>query len=426
MDNRSRDNSIFNLKTFLSVAIPVNIVLVSMGNTFSVNPDQDKNPLTSELAGNWRPPMEIRFRINQDNRIPAWNQEPTNDNLLISCDGQKLAFFSGNTKGQTPPYNKKILCQPNEDGNSVKNVISIVVDNDNIKWFNTDKGIVSFDGISWRAYDGNENLPWQDLKDVAYDVNNERPELWIATPQGVSIVRLPIDDQAEAVTLDPENSDILSKEVLGIVSGQNSIRWIGTDKGISALSSDTWLTPSYELYYPENMFQRFPITSMAANLSVDSLYVGTAGAGVVRVYRDEVDAISGASVYAQWGPIILPSDNILSIYIAPDGVKWFGTDEGIATHTGNNTLDNWAVYTSEDGLIDNTVQAITGDKNGNIWFGTKAGISVFNGVSWISYTMDDGLASNNILSLAIDKEGIVWIGTDTGISRYENEEFINY
>jgi len=311
-------------------------------------------------------------------------------------------------------------------GISVKNVNSIVVDNDNIKWFSTDVGIVSFDGNKWKLHDDNKNLPQQNLKSLTYVLNPDGPELWIASPNGATVTGMPIDDQAESITYSPENTPMIGQDVLGIATGKYTIRWIGTDKGVSALSTDKWLTPDYDTYYTERMFKEYPITSMATNLKGDSLYVGTAGVGVARVYRDELDGISGASVYAQWGPIDLPSDYILSIYIAPDGTKWFGTEEGVARHTGNNTLDNWTVYTTDDGLVDNFVQAISGDKKGNIWFGTKAGISVFNGSSWISYTKDNGLASNNILSIATDKDGSVWIGTDAGITCYENENFINY
>jgi ligand-binding sensor domain-containing protein len=63
---------------------------------------------------------------------------------------------------------------------------------------------------------------------------------------------------------------------------------------------------------------------------------------------------------------------------------------------------------------------------GNIWFGTQAGISVFDGSSWTTYTTDNGLVSNNILSLATDQDGVVWIGTEGGISSFEDEKFINY
>jgi ligand-binding sensor domain-containing protein len=307
----------------------------------------------------------------------------------------------------------------------VKNVNSVIVDDENVKWFSSDVGILSFDGENWKLYNENKNLPNQDLKGVTYAVNPEGPELWIATPNGAKVARLPLDDQTDVITYNTENGKILSNEVLSIAAG-DSIRWIGTDKGVSALSGDKWLDPYYDLHYPERMFKVFPITSMATNLQGDTLYVGTAGAGVARVFRDNVDGISGASVYAQWGPIDLPSDNIQSVFITPDGTKWFGTKKGIARHTGNNTLDNWTVYTTDDGLVHDCVQAITGDENGKIWFGTKAGISVFDGSSWISYTTDDGLASNNILSLATDHDGVVWIGTDAGISSFEDEKFTNY
>ncbi|MFC2123221.1 two-component regulator propeller domain-containing protein [Bacteroidota bacterium] len=316
--------------------------------------------------------------------------------------------------------------QPMGNGISVKNVSSVIVDNDNIKWFCTDAGIVSFDGKNWKLHDENNNLPDQDLKSIIYVVNPEGPELWIASPNGATTVSLPIGNQADAITLTPENSGILSKNVVSMAAGKNSIQWFGTDLGVSAVRGDNWLTPSYDLYYPEYIFEDYPITSMATNIEGDSLYVGTAGAGIARVYRDDVDGISGASVYAEWGPILLPSDNIRSIFIAPDGTKWFGTKRGIARHTGNETLENWTIYNKKDGLIHNFVQAISGDKKGNIWFGTKAGISVFNGSTWISYTTDNGLASNNILSIATDNDGIVWIGTDVGITCYEDNKFINY
>lgn len=308
----------------------------------------------------------------------------------------------------------------------LKNVNCIIVDDENVKWFTTDVGLASFDGQNWKLYNENNNLPAQDLKAVAFAPGPEGPELWIASPIGASVAGLPMDEKTEVITYNPENADISGKDVLGIAAGKDSIHWIGTDKGISALSGDKWLEPYYDLHYPDRMFKVFPITSMTTNLQGDSLYVGTAGAGVLRVYRDNLDGISGASVYAQWGPIELPSDNIQSVYIAPNGTKWIGTKKGIAKHTGNNTLENWTVYTSDDGLIDDVVQAITSDKDGNIWFGTKAGISVFDGSSWVSYTMDDGLASNNILSMATDQDGTIWIGTDTGITSYKDGNFTNY
>jgi ligand-binding sensor domain-containing protein len=308
----------------------------------------------------------------------------------------------------------------------LKNVNTILVDSDNTKWFCSEGGIASYDGKTWNLYAKIKDIPVDGLNGLSLFPSDEHSELWIASSYGATRITFPLDDTTGTRTLTPENSDLFGKEVISIAAGKNSIRWFGTEKGISALNGRQWLVRDYDIHYPEELFQGWPITRLATNPEGDSLYAATAGAGIARVYRDEVDAISGASLYAQWGPIILPSDNIYSLYIALDGVQWFGTDAGIARHSGYNTLENWTAYTTEDGLVDNFVQAICGDGNGNLWIGTRGGISVFNGSSWISYTTDNGLASNQILSIAIDQDGVVWIGMDQGISCFMNGEFTNY
>jgi ligand-binding sensor domain-containing protein len=99
---------------------------------------------------------------------------------------------------------------------------------------------------------------------------------------------------------------------------------------------------------------------------------------------------------------------------------------GVARHTGQNTMDNWTVFTINDGLINNFVQAIAVDNDGKIWFGTQGGISVFDGENWKSYSKNDGLISNNVLCITVDKSNIVWIGTDNGVSSLGGSEFVNY
>ena len=152
-------------------------------------------------------------------------------------------------------------------------------------------------------------------------------------------------------------------------------------------------------------------------------------ADLVRAYDRPLylrELLVAGSVYAEWGPIILPSDKIYSVFIAADRTQWFGTDKGIARHTGNLTLKNWKVFTVKDGLADNFVQAITADQTGKIWIGTKKGISVFDGVSWNTFVMDETKNSNNIRCIAVDKTGVIWFGTDNGVISYENGDFTGY
>jgi ligand-binding sensor domain-containing protein len=313
-----------------------------------------------------------------------------------------------------------------DTGVEIKNFQAAAVDSSNTKWFVTELGIVSYNGTKWTLHNKNRKVATQDLKGFAYEINPNGHELWIASPKGATVASLPIDGRSGATTYHTENTTIRSNNVLQVAIGKSPMRWFGTDNGVSAFRNDKWLTPAYDELYPADMFREFRITSMATSRDGDSLYVGTEGAGIARVFRNDVDAISGASVYAQWGPIILPSDKIYSTFIAADGTQWFGTDKGIARHTGNLTLTSWKVFTVKDGLADNFVQAITADQTGKIWIGTKKGISVFDGASWTSFTMDESKNSNNIRCIAVDKTGVIWFGTDNGVISYENGDFTGY
>ena len=312
----------------------------------------------------------------------------------------------------------------NDTGIPAKKYYSATVDNKNNIWFLTEMGIVSFNGQKWTLHNG--SMQGKDLKDIAFDISLEGTGFWIATGSGVSSLKSPFEGDSPASSYTTDNATILSNSVLKVVVGKNNVKWIGTLKGVAAYSGSKWLDISYDDLYPSVIFEEYPITSMATNPAGDSLYVGTKGAGIARVFRNEVDGISGASVYAQWGPIILPSDNVFSVYIEKNGMKWFGTDMGVASHNGSNTLENWVVYTKEEGLVNDYVQAIGADLNGCLWFGTQGGISVFDGKLFTNYTTDNGLNSNNILCIVTDSKGVVWIGTDNGVNSFTNGTFVSY
>lgn len=338
-----------------------------------------------------------------------------------------LAFLGISTI--IPKSSINSACQNNNTidvGIPVKMVKAVAVDDKNTKWFLTDAGIISFDGEEWTLHNQNDKAERANVQGIALESESGGQQLWMATPHGVLAAALPFAAGTKINNYNTNNSALVSDSVLRVAVGKDPIRWFGTNKGISALKNDKWLTPAYEDQYPTDIFELFPILSMAADTDGDTLYVGMKGAGVARVFSNDVDGITGASVYAQWGPIFLPSDTIYSICIQPNGVKWFGTNMGVARHVGQNTLENWDAYTTNDGLINNFVQVIAVDNNGNVWLGTKGGISVFDGKEWKSYTQKDGLISDNVLCITVDKSGVVWIGTDNGVSSFTDSAFTNY
>src|SRR6266446_2547914 len=82
--------------------------------------------------------------------------------------------------------------------------------------------------------------------------------------------------------------------------------------------------------------------------------------------------------------------------------------------------DVWQV---EQGLPQNSVQAILQTRDGYLWFGTQEGLVRFDGVTFKVFdkTNTEEIALNDIGFLTEDREGNLWIGSDGGgLMRYRN------
>ncbi|MHB8400911.1 MAG: ligand-binding sensor domain-containing protein, partial [Bacteroidia bacterium] len=67
-------------------------------------------------------------------------------------------------------------------------------------------------------------------------------------------------------------------------------------------------------------------------------------------------------------------------------------------------------YGMDQGLVQNQVQSITQDNEGNLFVGTIAGLSKYNGTEWVSYTKATNLAEDWITCSFNDKDGNIWFG----------------
>ena len=85
-------------------------------------------------------------------------------------------------------------------------------------------------------------------------------------------------------------------------------------------------------------------------------------------------------------------------------------------------------YTEADGLISNFVNCVALDTDDNVWFGTKDGISFFDGTTWINFDKisQPALVDNNVLAIAVDRDNNLWIGTDFGINKFDGNNWTTY
>ncbi len=79
-------------------------------------------------------------------------------------------------------------------------------------------------------------------------------------------------------------------------------------------------------------------------------------------------------------------------------------------------------YGVESGIAQNTVYCILQDKQGFMWFGTKDGLSRFDGSQFRNYRNDkkdpNSIGNNCIRSIFQDRNENIWVGTDNGAYIY--------
>jgi signal transduction histidine kinase/ligand-binding sensor domain-containing protein len=104
----------------------------------------------------------------------------------------------------------------------------------------------------------------------------------------------------------------------------------------------------------------------------------------------------------------MSSPNIYSTLEDKNGNIWIGTKTGVSRYDGNS----FTHFTSEEEGIAGNVVSIMEDKNGFLWFGTKGGGAyMYDGVSFARFSRFEGLESRNIHSIIEDKAGNIWFGT---------------
>jgi len=86
------------------------------------------------------------------------------------------------------------------------------------------------------------------------------------------------------------------------------------------------------------------------------------------------------------------------------------------------------VWSSENGLPQNSVHQIRQTRDGYIWIATEGGVARFNGTQFTVFNQesDPAFTSNDICCLAEDRSGVLWIGTADGLLRYDKGAFHRY
>ena len=266
----------------------------------------------------------------------------------------------------------------------------IAVDSNNVKWFTTINGLVSFNGVDWSVYTTDNGLPTNGLDIIEFGPDNT---LWLTSYSvGAFMYNL------SSSTVYNTANGMLSNSVMDISFGDDGTVWFGTQGGICGLKSDQW---TY-LYDPNGPIDNYVYSAAVA--PDGTKWFGTSS-GVSRF-----DGVEWTHFTEDDG---LSNNSINDIAIDADGRVWFGTSMGVTMYDGTS----WTVYTVDSGQLPNDYIYCVTIGGGDVWFGTSNGVALKTASGWSYYTKDDGLASEFVTDIAI-RGSEVWFSGYSGITVY--------
>ena len=122
----------------------------------------------------------------------------------------------------------------------------------------------------------------------------------------------------------------------------------------------------------------------------------------------------------------LPQNSVLAIAQTPDGYMWFGTETGLARFDGVRfvTFD----IGNTPALRSNQIDVLLVDHRGDLWIGTHGGgLAVLSQGVFKNLTNQLGLANDSVSALYEDGGGDLWVGTNGGgLSRVHANRAITY
>lgn len=327
-------------------------------------------------------------------------------------------------------------CGDNDDDTIVEKpdltvVKSIYIDNNGNKWFGTANGLVFLKDTVFTVYTPSNQSKLAGVSinslDYQYSAYSQKHELWIATNKGVTVSYFNDNglDATSGATIYRmglhDDGKLLSDSVLCVHVDDNGTRWFGTSKGLVWFKGETW--GNLFNIEPENKIAKQTVRTIASvkDGQTVQIYAGTAkGVGVIN--DNEVDGVSGATLYETWGPMFSgTSENVYEATII-DGTQYYGTEYGIATKFGYSPKDDWGKIDVAK-INDSKILCLKKASNGNLWVGTeKDGLFVITPSNTVelSFSTSNGMPSNTIYDVALDANNTVYVGTNNGLVVIKN------
>jgi len=152
-------------------------------------------------------------------------------------------------------------------------------------------------------------------------------------------------------------------------------------------------------------------------------------AGLFLLFSDSLGALDPQKAITQYTHQAwhaeegLPQNSVQAIVQTRDGYLWLGTQEGLVRFDGVR----FAVFDekSTPSLPSSNILALCAGTDGSLWIGTRGGglLQLVNG-SLRRYGKAEGVPNDFVRSVYEDAHGRIWAGTEGGVVRQEEARFV--
>ena len=360
--------------------------------------------------------------------------EDRNDNLWIGTDSGLVRFKED-----------KFITFTEKDGLSSNIITALLEDKKGTLWIGTiGGGLTSFKNGRFAYVPMIKNRNNRNSVRSLWEDRNGN--LWIGTV-GNGLVRL----KNEKLSVYTTDHGLSNNSIFSIFEDRDGNLWVGTNGGgLNRFRNEKFTVFSQG----ENFF--YDVIRAIYEDEEGNLWVGTRGNGLSRindgkfttyteneglsnnfircVYEDSsgrlwVGTNSGVNLFKD-GQFIPFAENYLSkipafsILIDKDDNMWIAAIGRGLYRLRNNLLK---IYSEEDGLKNNLLQALLFDHEGSLWIGTfGGGLYRFENERFIHYSIKDGLYSDIIYYIYEDHKKNLWVGTGIGLNCIKEGNIVSY
>lgn len=237
-------------------------------------------------------------------------------------------------------------------------------------------------------------------------LEDSKSNIWFGTHNG-GVYRYSMTESRMQV-IDLIKAGMKSNFVSSIAEDVYGNIWIGTwGGGVAMMNGDTPV-----IYDSRNGLKPHQISDILADIEGNIL---------ISDHNNGLTIFKGESFVTFNDPGITPGRNVNSIYESRNGEVWFGTNAGISRFVpGSETKP--VIYNKATNELNEDVNFIREDRDGNLWIGSNDGgvilyntrLQRFESQPYVNGYFP-GLA--RVTALEIDKRNNLWIGTVDGLIR---------